>query len=111
MWTRADDALRCFRRSPPDAGVPTKNGHVGTPAPPFTRNLFAPSRLERLCLTSTEERALPTIWCETCNQPAPLSEWVRKLYRTRVVVGVAVIGYTSTYEHRVCRAFTAVPVT
>ena len=27
-----------------------------------------------------------------------------------VVAGVEVVGYVSTYEHRVCRVFTAVPV-
>lgn len=54
--------------------------------------------------------AAAAIWCETCSRLAPLDEWRRKLGRTRVVAGVEVLGFVSTYEHRACRVFTAVPV-
>ncbi len=55
-------------------------------------------------------RESPPIWCETCARLAPMDEWVRKLRRTRVVVGTDVLGFVSTFEHRACRAFTAIPV-
>ncbi len=57
-----------------------------------------------------EDPAARMIWCETCGLLAPAAGWVRKIYRTRVVVATRVVGYVSTYEHRACRAFTAVPV-
>lgn len=53
--------------------------------------------------------AAEAIWCETCGRLASLVEWQQKIRRTRVVAGVEVVGYVSTYEHRVCRVFTAVP--
>lgn len=39
-----------------------------------------------------------------------MDEWQRKIRRTRVVAGTRVLGFVSTYEHRTCRVFTAVPV-
>ena len=51
-----------------------------------------------------------SIWCETCSRVAPIDEWRRKLRQTRVAAGKRIIGHVSTFEHRVCRAFTAVAV-
>ena len=50
------------------------------------------------------------IWCETCIRLAPLDEWRRKLRQTRVADDRSIVGYISVYEHRTCRAFTAIPV-
>ncbi len=50
------------------------------------------------------------IWCDTCALLAPIDEWRRKMWRTRVVAGTRIVGYVSTYEHGTCRVFTAVPV-
>jgi hypothetical protein len=37
-------------------------------------------------------------------------DWIRKVFRVRVVWHGVVVGYVSIWEHQPCRAFTAVPV-
>jgi hypothetical protein len=61
-------------------------------------------------MSETVTDGTAAIWCETCSRLAPLDEWRRKLRRTRVAAGTRIVGYVSTFEHRNCRAFTAVGV-